>query len=170
MGGATVTMVGRAATNPTVSNGGKGDRVAFRIISTERRLDEATQTWVDGDEYSTNVVCWRQLGLAVLALVRKGDPLVVKGKISTRRLEKDDGAVTWWTEIRADVVGLDVGLAGSRFKRTAAEERATPAPGDATDPAAAGHPEDATGDDDAPFGDGVDGGRVLESVGNGTAF
>ena len=51
MDAATVTIVGRAGTNPMVSASPKGDRVTFRVISTERRFDEARQDWVDGDEY-----------------------------------------------------------------------------------------------------------------------
>ena len=107
MDAATVTIVGRAGTNPTVSASPKGDRVTFRVISTERRFDEARQDWVDGDEYGVSVVCWRGLASSVLTTVRKGDPIVVIGRISTRKYEKN-GGVEYFTDVKGDFVGLDV--------------------------------------------------------------
>lgn len=115
MDGAELTMSGRAATNPAIS-GGKGERVSFRAVSTERRFDEASGDWVDGDEFGVTVVCWRQLGSSVLQLLRKGDPVVVVGRISTRKFERD-GVVDYFTEVKADHVGFDVARSVGRVKR-----------------------------------------------------
>ena len=138
MDAATVTIVGRAGTNPMVSASPKGDRVTFRVISTERRFDEARQDWVDGDEYGVSVVCWRGLASAVLTTVRKGDPIVVIGRISTRRYEKN-GSVEYFTDVKGDFVGLDVAKLGSRFSRSTFESRDQNEPGSAPalDPAGA---------------------------------
>jgi single-strand DNA-binding protein len=122
MDAATVTIVGRAATNPTVSASAKGDRVTFRVVSTERRYDEASQVWVDGDEYGVGVVCWRQLAKNVLATVRKGDPVVVIGRISTRKYDKN-GSTEYFTDVKGDLVGLDVAKLGTRFARTVVDGR-----------------------------------------------
>lgn len=122
MDAATVTIVGRAGTNPTVSASPKGDRVTFRVISTERRFDEARQDWVDGDEYGVSVVCWRSLASSVLSTVRKGDPIVVMGRISTRRYEKN-GNIEYFTDVKGDFVGLDVAKLGSRFSRNTFDVR-----------------------------------------------
>ncbi len=89
MDGAELTMSGRAATNPAIS-GGKGERVSFRAVSTERRFDEASGDWVDGDEFGVTVVCWRQLGSSVLQLIRKrrsggGDGEDQHPQVRTRR-------------------------------------------------------------------------------------
>jgi len=113
--GATLTMSGRAATNPTIS-GTKGERVSFRAVSTERRYDEATADWIDGDEFGITVVCWRQLGTSVLQLVRKGDPIVVVGSLSTRKFDRN-GVVDYFTEVKADHVAVDVARATGRIKR-----------------------------------------------------
>jgi single-strand DNA-binding protein len=115
MDGAELTMSGRAATNPAIS-GGKGERVSFRAVSTERRYDEASGDWVDGDEFGITVVCWRTLGASVLQLVRKGDPVVLTGKISTRKFERD-GVVDYFTEVKADHIAFDVARSGGRIKR-----------------------------------------------------
>ena len=138
MDAATVTIVGRAGTNPMVSASPKGDRVTFRVISTERRFDEARQDWVDGDEYGVSVVCWRGLASSVLTTVRKGDPIVVIGRISTRKYEKN-GGVEYFTDVKGDFVGLDVAKLGSRFSRSTFESRDQNEPGSAPalDPAGA---------------------------------
>ena len=138
MDAATVTIVGRAGTNPMVAASPKGDRVTFRVISTERRFDEARQDRVDGDEYGVSVVCWRGLASAVLTTVRKGDPIVVIGRISTRRYEKN-GSVEYFTDVKGDFVGLDVAKLGNRFSRSTFESRDQNEPGSAPalDPAGA---------------------------------
>jgi single-strand DNA-binding protein len=142
MDAATVTIVGRAGTNPTVSASPKGDRVTFRVISTERRFDEARQDWVDGDEYGVSVVCWRGLASSVLTTVRKGDPIVVIGRISTRKYEKN-GGVEYFTDVKGDFVGLDVAKLGNRFSRSTFETRDQNQLGSAAAPDQAGVPADA---------------------------
>jgi single-strand DNA-binding protein len=131
---AAVTLVGRAGTHPQIS-GNSPDRVSLRIITTERWFDKATNVWVDGDEFGVTVVCWKGLGGAVLKTVRKGDPIIVTGRITTRRFEKD-GATAYFTEVKADVVGLDVARMGARFARVAFEPRETTDAAEGTDLAA----------------------------------
>ena len=48
----------------------------------------------------------------MLSTVRKGDPVIVSGRIATRRFEKN-GVTQYFTEVKADFVGLDVAKAGS---------------------------------------------------------
>ena len=122
MNAASVTLVGRAAAHPQVSVGTTGDRVSFRVVATERYFDKALGDWVSGDEFGVTVVCWRTLGTAVLTTVRKGDPVIVSGRIATRRFEKN-GTTQYFTEVKADFVGLDVAKAGSRFTRNPMEPR-----------------------------------------------
>jgi single-strand DNA-binding protein len=123
--GAELTLSGRAATNPSIS-GGNSERVTFRAVSTERRYDETAGEWVDGDEFGIAVVCWRQLGTSVLGLLRKGDPVVVTGKLSTRRYEKD-GVTDYFTECKADHVAIDVARAAGRIRRQELTNGAAPA-------------------------------------------
>jgi len=113
---ASVTIVGRAGNNPQVSVGATGERVNFRVIATERRFDKALDDFVDGDQFGVTVICWKTLAAAVLSSVRKGDPLLVAGRITTRRFEKN-GVTQYFTEVKADFVGLDVAKSGTRFTR-----------------------------------------------------
>jgi single-strand DNA-binding protein len=119
---ASVTIVGRAGTHPQLSVGLTGDRVSFRVVATERRFDRIAEDWVDGDEFGVTVVCWRTMATAVLNTVRKGDPVVIVGRIITRRFERD-GVTQYFTEVKADFIGLDVAKAGTRFTRNPLEPR-----------------------------------------------
>ena len=119
---ASVTLVGRAGSHPQLSMGSTGDRVSLRVVATERRFDKTADDWVNGDEFGVTVVCWKTLATAVLNTVRKGDPVIVGGRIATRRFEKD-GVTQYFTEVKADFVGLDVAKAGNRFTRTTADPR-----------------------------------------------
>ncbi|MBM9467165.1 single-stranded DNA-binding protein [Nakamurella leprariae] len=130
---ASVTIVGRAANQPALHGAGPSERVQFRVISTERRYDPGSGTWTDGDEYAVQVTCWRSLAGGVISTVRKGDPVVVLGRIVSRRYEKN-GEPAWFTEVKADAVGLDVARLGGRMRRTDEQLRAT----DSMDSGAAG--------------------------------
>lgn len=114
---ASITLVGRVGTNPQLSSGATGDRVTFRVVATERRFDRLAQDWVDGDEFGVSVLCWRGLATSVLGVVRKGDPVVVTGRISTRRFADQQGVTQFFTEVKADTIGLDVGKVGNRIAR-----------------------------------------------------
>ncbi len=129
MDAATVTIVGRAVTAPTRSSTSAGDRVSFRVVSTERRYDQESKEWVDGDEFGVGVVCWRHLAGRVVDTVGVGDPIVVIGRISTRKFERN-GATEYFTDVRADVVAVDVARMGSRFVRgRQGPDHASPEPG-----------------------------------------
>ncbi|WP_196073138.1 single-stranded DNA-binding protein [Nakamurella alba] len=118
-----MTIVGRVASNPTIGLAANGnDRSTMRVVSTERRFDEANGEWVDGDEFGVNVVSWRRTATGVIEHLRKGDPIVVIGRISTRRYERENGATDWFTDVKADVVALDVARVNGKFKRTPAPE------------------------------------------------
>lgn len=150
--GAELTLSGRAATNPSIS-AGNAERVTFRAVSTERRFDEAAAEWVDGDEFGIAVVCWRQLGTSVLGLLRKGDPVVITGRLSTRRYEKD-GVTDYFTECKAEHVAIDVGRAAGRIRRQELSNNSSTTPEGASATAEA-PPATAAGPGD-PFQEGAE--------------
>ena len=126
--GTTLWMAGRAVTNPVATTGGSAERVTFRALSTERRYDEVSHSWVDGDEFGVNVVCWRSVATAVFKTIRRGDPIVLSGRMVTRRFERN-GNTEYFTELKADLVGLDLTRSKHRIERPEGEtaERTDPA-------------------------------------------
>lgn len=118
----TVTVTGNVA-GDVISRrvGGNGEHllVTFRVASSERRWDKASESWVDGDRFTASVNCWRRLAEGARCLV-KGDPVVVTGRLSVREYEVE-GVRRYMTEIAATAVGPDL-------SRCAAEVRRRPSP------------------------------------------
>ena len=83
-----LTVVGRLATEVGGRRLNSGTTVAnFRIASTERRFDQAGGGWGDGDTLYMDVRCWRGLAENAIRSLKKGDPVVVTGRVFTRDYE-----------------------------------------------------------------------------------
>lgn len=117
MGSAIAHLVGNVATDLKKSLEMQGrERVSFRLIATERRRDATTGTWIDGDEFAVTVVCWAALARNVAQSVRLGDPLLVTGRLITRRYDVE-GETKYLTELKATQVGHDLNRGRSSFQR-----------------------------------------------------
>lgn len=157
---ATVTIAGNVVADPRISGlPDNPDRVNFRVVSTRRRRDAATGAWVDAGEYGVNVVCWRTLARGVSRSLRRGDPVLVIGRIAEREYTGDDGARRWFTEVTADYVGHDLGKGAAQFYRfTRLDRPAEPADHTAATEAGSADPsETAFAGQDGPAGAADDG-------------
>jgi single-strand DNA-binding protein len=63
------------------------------------------------------VSCWRKLADNVAMCLRKGDPVVVKGRLSVRAYEKD-GMPRTEVDVDASSVGHDLSRGVAHFQRT----------------------------------------------------
>lgn len=123
-----VTLVGNLVDDPKLHTTDGGAEVAgFRVASTARRFDRAEQRWVDGGSLFLSVSCWRALGANAAASLRRGDPVVVTGRLTTRTYEKD-GQTRSVPELEALALGPDLA------RGTAVFRRAPRAPEDAAEP------------------------------------
>ena len=103
-----VTIVGNLLTDVDSHRLNDGTAVAnFRVASKERRWDRGSGTWVDGDRLFIDVRCWRGLAQNALDSLRKGDPVVVTGRIFTRKYEHQ-GQRRTSTTIEARSVAADL--------------------------------------------------------------
>jgi single-strand DNA-binding protein len=118
--GGYVTLVGFVAREPMLRNTKDGTSVAdVRIGTTSRYLDRELDLWRDGDTSYYSVNCWRRLADNVRASLRKGDPVIVKGKFRTRTYTDKEGAVKTEAEIVADSIGHDLSRGIANFIRPA---------------------------------------------------
>jgi single-strand DNA-binding protein len=104
-----VTVTGNVASDVIAKRVGANQEhllVTFRVASSERRYDKATDSWVDGDRFTASVNCWRRLAEGARLLI-KGDPVVVTGRLSVREFEVE-GVRRYMTEISATAVGPDL--------------------------------------------------------------
>jgi single-strand DNA-binding protein len=113
-----VTVVGNLVDDPKLRTLDAGQDVAsFRIASTSRRFDRDGQRWVDAGQLFLGVTCWRELAGNAAASLRRGDPVIVSGKLSTRTYEKD-GQNRSVCELEALAVGPDLARGTAVFRRT----------------------------------------------------
>lgn len=127
----TVTIVGRVATDPTQGQTGGGDPVTnFRLASTHRRFDNATQSWIDSDTNWFSVAAFRQLGEHAKASLRTGDSVIVTGRLRIRTWESN-GKQGTSVDIIADAIGHDLRWGTTAFlprSRAAAAGSSSPGP------------------------------------------
>jgi len=103
-----LTIVGKVATDPTAGRTTGGIPVTnFRLASTHRRLDQATNTWVDGETNWFSVAAFRQLAEHVRASLRTGDSVIVTGRLKIRNWEAN-GKHGTSVDIDADAIGHDL--------------------------------------------------------------
>jgi single-strand DNA-binding protein len=119
----TVTVTGNVA-GDVISRrvGGNGEHLlsTFRVASSERRWDKASESWIDGDRFTASVNCWRRLAEGARCLV-KGDPVVVTGRLSVREYEVE-GVRRYMTEIAATAIGPDLARCTAEVRRRRAAD------------------------------------------------
>ncbi|MEF3122008.1 single-stranded DNA-binding protein [Kocuria flava] len=131
-----ITVRGYVATDPESRSLPDGTVVVtFRLASTPRWFDAQSSTWRDGHTNWLTVQAFRGLGLNALASLKKGQPVVVVGRLKVRFWDGENGRHTA-VDVDAVSIGHDLALGTACFQRTvtaaAAGERERPG-----DPAAA---------------------------------
>ncbi len=111
-----VTVVGNVVDSPRKVRLKNGSVTNFRIASTARRFEGATQQWVDSTTFYVDVECWNDLSSHVSGSVSKGDPVVVLGAISTQEWETDAGRRSK-PQIKAVAVGHNLARGMATFTR-----------------------------------------------------
>jgi len=115
--GGYVTLVGFVAQDPRQRETGKGRVTDLRVGTTPRVQDRVTGEWRDADTSYFTVSCWRRLGDHVRASLRKGDPVVVKGRFRSRSYEDKTGQLKTVIDIAADTVGHDLNQGIANYMR-----------------------------------------------------
>ena len=122
---ALVQMTGHVGTEVDIS--GNGRVTAFRLARTPRvrgkggEFSDGNTTWID-------VTCFRSLAAHVASSVRKGDPVIVIGKLRTSVWTKD-GQTRERLGLEAETVGHDLSR-GTAIFRKSVRQSAEPADGD----------------------------------------
>lgn len=95
--------------------------VNLRVASTPRLKRDGK--WVDGDTTWYSVTAWRQLAVNVRDSVRKGDAVIVHGRLRTDTWTREDGQTTSNLQIEAGLIGHDLSRGTTSFVRTPRPER-----------------------------------------------
>jgi single-strand DNA-binding protein len=114
-----ITVRGFVATEPKTSTTPGGvATVSFRLGTTDRRYDRAKDAWVDGNTNWFTVQGYRQLAGNIGCSIKKGQRVIVMGRLKMRSWE-NDGRIYHVVEIAAESVGHDLMWGSANFIRTA---------------------------------------------------
>jgi len=115
----TLTLVGWVATEPKLYTGAAATPfTSFRMATTRRYFDRATNAWVDGRTEWFTVKAWRQQAYNVAASLRKSDPVIVHGRLSTQEWTGAEGVVRTSLVLEAVAIGSDLTFGQAKFART----------------------------------------------------
>lgn len=140
-----ITVRGFVATDPVTRHTASGTTVAgFRLATTERRFDREAGGWVDAHTNWYSVSAFGQLGDNTAQSVRKGNPVIVTGRLRVRDWSTEERSGTS-VDVVADGVGLDLGFGSAAFQRSQRASAARPEDGGRPDGGAPGGAESTAG-------------------------
>ncbi len=141
---AQLSVVGYVATEPTYVKVGDGiPKLTMRVAWTTRRRDSATGEWVDANTSFVRVTCWRRLAENLATCLRKGDPVLLRGRLDVRPFVGKDGQRRISVDVDANSLGHDLSRGVAGFRRVwettgkTAEQAAAGEPGAGGDESAA---------------------------------
>lgn len=92
-----------------------GARATFPVAATRRGLRDGV--WVDLDTTWYRVTCWRQLAVHVIDSLKKGDAVIVSGRLRTDRWVGNDGIARVAFAVDATWVAPDLRRGTAAFTR-----------------------------------------------------
>ena len=118
-GDTTITMIGNLVDDPELRFTPSGAAVAkFRVASTPRYLDKATNEWKDGESLFLQCQIWRQAAENVAESMTKGMRVIVSGRLKQRSYETKEGEKRTVFEVEVDEVGPSLRNATAKVTRT----------------------------------------------------
>src|ERR1700760_3867524 len=105
-GDTPITVVGNLVAEPELRFTPSGQPVAtFRVASTPRIRDNATNEWKDGDSLFLTCNVWRQPAENVAESLQRGMRVIVQGRLRQRSYETKEGEKRTVFEVEVDEVG-----------------------------------------------------------------
>lgn len=119
------TLMGNATADPTARVQESGDDTAHvRIAVTGRYYDSSKSDFTDRKTEFITVYTRRALARNLVASVKKGQPLVVTGRLGSSEWTTDEGVQRYSLTLQAEAVGHDLSFGTSTFTRPMKSEDA----------------------------------------------
>ena len=135
----TVTLIGNLTADPELRFTSTGTAVAnFTVATTPRTFDRQSGEWKDAEALFMRCTLWRQPAEHLAESLRRGDRVIVVGRLRQRSFETRDGDKR--TVIECDTTEVGASLQFRQAKLTAPARTGTSASGDSQ-----------LGDDEPPF-------------------
>jgi single-strand DNA-binding protein len=118
-GDTTITIIGNLVSDPELRYTPTGQAVAtFRVASTPRYMDRATNEWKDGDSLFLSCNVWRQAAENVAESLQRGMRVIVSGRLRQRSYETKEGEKRTVYEVEVDEVGPSLRNASAKVSRS----------------------------------------------------
>lgn len=111
-------IMGNATADPTAHPQDDGSvTTKVRVAVTGRYFNASQQDYADRKTEFVTVFVRRQLARNVLLSVRKGQPLIITGRLNTSEWKGEDGAMRFSLNLQAESVGHDLTYGTSAYRR-----------------------------------------------------
>src|ERR1700676_3220491 len=118
-GDTQITIAGNLVDDPELRYTPTGQAVAnFRVASTPRFLDKATNEWKDGDSLFLSCSVWRQAAENSAESLQRGMRVIVSGRLRQRSYETKEGEKRTVYEVEVDDVGPSLRNASAKVTRS----------------------------------------------------
>ena len=115
---AQLIVTGYVANEPEYSLVGNGiPKLTMRVAWTTRRREPSSGEWVDGNTSFVRVTCWRRLADNLATCLRKGDPVLLRGRLDVRPFTGKDGVRRVSVDVDANSLGHDLSRGVAGFRR-----------------------------------------------------
>ena len=119
-----ITLVGHVVADPELRFTPSGAAVAnFRVASTPRTFDRQANEWKDGETLFLGVNVWRQQAEHVVESIKRGDRVIVVGRLKQRQYEDKEGARRSSYEVEADEVAPSLRNATAQVTKANQQQR-----------------------------------------------
>jgi single-strand DNA-binding protein len=129
-----ITLIGNLVEDPILKFTPQGAAVAkFRLASTPRFFDKATNSWRDGEGLFLTCIVWRQMAEQVAESLAKGARAIVVGRLAQRSYEAKDGSKKMVFEVEVDEIGPSLKFATAKVQRMSRSSSGSAPSGGGTD-------------------------------------
>jgi single-strand DNA-binding protein len=120
-----VTLVGNLTDDPELRYTPNGAAVCKFRIAVNRRIQDGSGNWKDGEASYFSINCWRGLAENAAESLTRGTRVMVAGRLQFRSWENQEGEKRSAVEVEADEVGPSLKWATARIERQTRSSSAT---------------------------------------------
>ncbi len=125
----TCTLIGNLTADPELRFTASGAAVVnFTVAATSRTFDKTTNQWRDGQALFLRCTLWRQPAENIAESLRRGDRVIVTGRLRQRSFETREGDKRTMIELDVDEIGASLKfttLTLTKIERVTTQARAS---------------------------------------------
>ena len=117
-GETTINIVGNLTADPELRFTQSGAAVAsFTVASTPRTFDRQSGEWKDGEALFLRCNVWRQVAENVAESLKRGNRVLVSGRLRQRSFETKEGEKRTVVELEVDEIGPSLRYAQAQVRK-----------------------------------------------------